>query len=102
MARRVIMKAVHPGHAHATFRIPCAVCYDAQRAMSGHSPAHAIFLESGRRHVRDSLDERRMLRRRRPALQLNVWMSTRLEELNMSSLSGRSERVRMCQCSNVG
>jgi hypothetical protein len=47
MARRVIMKAVGlQGTRMLDFRLPCAVCYDAQRAMSG-SAAQATFLESG-------------------------------------------------------
>jgi hypothetical protein len=29
------------------FRLPRAVCYDVQRAMSGQSAAQATFLESG-------------------------------------------------------
>ena len=48
MARRVIMKAVGlQGTRMLDFRLPRAVCYDVQRAMSGHSAAQANFLEGG-------------------------------------------------------
>ena len=48
MARRVIMKRWElQGTRMLDFRLPRAVCYDVQRAMSGQSAAQATFLESG-------------------------------------------------------